>query len=302
MYKMATSLGIPLYVAEEGEKISASLIKEDSAFVIGSNGVFVKRKNPLYEGLFKVEKIPAIIGEVLDEIKTNMDLKIPVEVFRGIESFFMDVYQAYQTEVAVIIYYSFKTKKWAYCVPQQKVSGAAVHYNIGDGATYVHEDNLSAELSALNPADEFVQVGSIHSHAGMNAFHSGVDDKDEFSFDGIHITIGNFNQDMRSYSCRVIFGEKQFKKEVGEVVDCPTFAGARPTSLMDRVVKDVAPAVTRGAGFSSWQGYDDNGRWVGYGGSHGNGYGRSYGGKPIVRDSGKYQFGNGVVIHEDEVQ
>lgn len=301
MYKMETSLGVPLYLAKEGEKISAGDIKEDSAFIIGSNGVFVKRKNPLYEGLFKLEKIPTLIGEVVDEVKTNMDLKIPLEVFRSIESFFMDVYKEYQSEVAVILYYSFKTKKWAYCVPQQKVSGAAVHYNIGDGATYVHEDNLSGELANLKREDEFVQVGSIHSHAGMNAFHSGTDDKDEFTFDGIHITIGNFNQEMRSYSCRVIFGEKQFKKEVGEVVDCPTFAGARPTSLLQRVVKDVAPAYPKSVGFSNGNGYDADGRWVGYG-NYGNGYGRAYGGGSTHRGSTVYPFDNGVVIHEDEVQ
>jgi hypothetical protein len=36
-------------------------------------------------------------------------------------------------------------------------------------------------------------IGSIHSHASMSAFHSGVDIKDEIDFDGLHITLGKFN-------------------------------------------------------------------------------------------------------------
>ena len=59
------------------------------------------------------------------------------------------------------------------------VSAAAVSYDIEKGATYVVEDNLETGLDKL-PEGEWNQVGSIHSHASMSAFHSGVDDKDEF--------------------------------------------------------------------------------------------------------------------------
>lgn len=308
MYRMDTSMGVPLYVAKENEKINPEKVREDTAFVIGSNGMFVKRSNPLYSGLFKVSKPPVFLGEVVEEITQHLELKIPVHLFRGIEAFFADIFAEHQTEVAVILYYSFATEKWAYCVPQQTVSGSSVHYDIANGATYVHEDDLGNGRDSLPKKDGFVQVGSIHSHASMSAFHSGIDDKDEFNFDGIHITIGNFNADMRTYSCRLIFGEKQIKKEVGEVVDCPTIAGVRPKTLKERVAKYAPPEkATITAPYSTWKDEKEwNGGFQQYrnycSGKKSVGYSAPSAAKKeedTQQDAG-YQFNYGIVIHGDE--
>ena len=47
-------------------------------------------------------------------------------------------------------------------------------------------------------------IGTVHSHAGMSAFHSGVDDADEKTFDGLHITLGNMNDDDISISASIV--------------------------------------------------------------------------------------------------
>jgi len=62
---------------------------------------------------------------------------------------------------------------------------------------------VSYDLSTLPPAPEgFELFGTIHSHAGISAFHSGTDDRDEIHFDGLHITVGNLDKPSRSYACR----------------------------------------------------------------------------------------------------
>lgn len=234
MFKIETKLGVPCYIAVGDEKVKPENIKEDFAYVISKNGVHIKQKNFLYEGFFKMEK-PAFLGEV-DETIVAKELKIPYQLFLSIEMFFDDTYKKYKSEAAVLLYYNQAENKWAYCVPQQTVSAAAVSYDIAKGATYVVEDNLEAGLDKL-PEGEWSQVGSIHSHASMSAFHSGVDDKDEFGFDGIHITIGGFNKPVHEYACRVMFGKKDFKKTLEEVVDCPIISGRRPGDLLARVAE-----------------------------------------------------------------
>ena len=234
MFRIETKLGVPCYITVGYEKIKPENIKEEFAYIISKEGVHINQKNFLYEGFFKMEK-PTCLGEI-DEAITAKELRIPYHLFLSIEAFFDDTYKKYKSEAAVLLYYEQRQKKWAYCVPQQTVSGASVAYDIAKGATYVIEDNLEVGVDNL-PEGEWSQVGSIHSHASMSAFHSGIDDKDEFGFDGIHITIGGFNKPIHEYACRVMFGKKDFKKNLEEVVDCPTISGRRPGDLLARVAE-----------------------------------------------------------------
>gem|GEM_PF-7129334 len=80
-----------------------------------------------------------------------------------------------------------RLQQWQIAVPLQSVRGLRVSY----------------DLSTLPPAPEgFELFGTIHSHAGISAFHSGTDDRDEIHFDGLHITVGNLDKPSRSYACR----------------------------------------------------------------------------------------------------
>lgn len=294
MFKIETKLGVPCYVTVGDEKIKPEHIKEDFAYIISKEGVHIKQKNFLYEGFFEVDK-PTFLGEI-DETISYKDIKIPYQLFLSIESFFADTYKKYHSEAAVLLYYEQNTKKWAYCVPQQTVSGASVAYDIAKGATYVVEDNLEKGLDKL-PDGAWCQIGSIHSHASMSAFHSGVDDKDEFGFDGIHITIGGFNKPVHEYACRVMYGKKDFKKNLDEVVDCPTYSGRRPGDLLARVAEpEVKSAPITQYGYSNDRigfGYGDSWREYPY-------YANTSSKQEKKKESkSEYLYGKGFVFVKD---
>jgi hypothetical protein len=61
-------------------------------------------------------------------------------------------------------------------------------------------------------------AGTIHSHASMSAFHSGTDDKDEESFDGVHITIGRIPDLNPEFSCSLVIQGKREKFEIWDLV------------------------------------------------------------------------------------
>ena len=308
MFKIETKLGVPCYIAVNDEKVKPGDIAEDFAYVVSKKGVHVKQKNFLYEGFFEMKE-PPFLGDIDEGISSN-ELKIPYQLFLSIEGFFDDTYKKHKSEAAVLLYYHHEQKKWAYCVPQQTVSGASVEYDIAKGATYVVEDNLEVGLDNL-PGEGWCQVGSIHSHASMSAFHSGVDDKDEFGFDGIHITIGGFNKPIHEYACRVMFGKKDFKKSLEDVVDCPTVSGRRPGDLLARVAEPETKYAPTSYGYQGNQiGYYS---WNGKGSYYGNGTiryadGRRTYSEPSYYHKDKkekenkagYPFDNGFVFANEE--
>ncbi len=56
--------------------------------------------------------------------------------------------------------------------------------------------------SGTSPPD-LMRLGTIHSHAGVEAFHSLRDWQDERFEDGFHLTIGNLDTDL-TLSCSVV--------------------------------------------------------------------------------------------------
>ena len=54
-----------------------------------------------------------------------------------------------------------------------------------------------------------IRVGTIHSHAEADAFHSPVDDGDEEHDDGLHVTVGNLDGTF-SLSCSLVVDGRRF--------------------------------------------------------------------------------------------
>lgn len=283
--------GLPVYILLENEKIKLQDIPEDFAYVVTKKGTFIKKKNFLYEGFFSLKE-PSFMGEVEDTVYILERFKIPENLFLSIEGFFEEVYKKHQSEVAVVLYFCKEKEKWGYCVPQQTVSGASVKYDLSKGLDFIHEDSLETRTDAI--PEGYAQVGSIHSHASMSAFHSGTDNSDEFNFDGIHITIGGFNKPQHEYACRMIISGNEYKKNLSEVVDFPTKSGIYPKDIMSKVEKPVIHIQeTAWSGVGSYYGrggvgYNDSGLWD---------YARE---KQVVGKSG-YPFSGGTVIVPGEI-
>ena len=169
----------PIYLYEGGE-----LPEDEICYLIAKQGIFLKKKVGLVESLTKVDKI-----SILNELKpwAKMDLpKISGPQMAKVISFFKAIVETYSGEANVFLYYSEEKNKYTLGVPKQEVSGAACDYEEG---TSIPGYDL---------------IGTIHSHARMSAFHSGVDDKDEKHFDGLHITVGHLTDEYQSLSVSIV--------------------------------------------------------------------------------------------------
>lgn len=202
----------PVYFVDQDPK-QTGLPEDEICYLVTKKGIFLKKKVGYIESIAPVDKI-----SFLEEIQPDAKMDInPIEAEDAVQvfTFFRAVYNLYQAESAVLLFYNQQTGQYKIESPHQKVSGGGVHYSRGSVMV-----------------DGYDMVGTIHSHANFNAFHSGTDQGDEKTFDGLHTTFGHVADDQFSISCsivangyRVIVDPKLYIKGLKEVQKM-TYAGS----------------------------------------------------------------------------
>lgn len=276
---------------------------DDVCYIVGKNGIYLKKTLELIESLTPVDKI-----SFLEDVPTYAKMKIPklpVKLFANIVGFFRSIHSIHGSEAIVLLYFNKADKSYKVYVPEQEVSAASLSYK-----------------SDVTVKDHML-IGSIHSHSSMSAFHSGTDVHDEAKFDGLHLTIGKVNDktffdvcgtiavngmrvpivpeeyidglEVREYTnyfptmfrpgFEMIDGIKEYKKDVkssaGYILNCDEEYFKYPDKWLQKVSKKV---------------YTTNyGKSYGYGGY--SGYGRVYSGLFAGK---KYVIRDGKLVEADE--
>ncbi len=164
--------------------------KDGIYYIIAKNGILLRKKNDWIDAMVPVKQI-AILDEEVPYARLLLPPLSQIVMAKAV-GFFRAVYAQQRTESAVLLHYH-PSQGWELSVPRQTAAPAHVKYE--------HEQHL----------DGYRCVGTMHSHAGMAAFHSGTDRADQATFDGIHITVGNMNhEDSFSIDARVFVNGNQF--------------------------------------------------------------------------------------------
>lgn len=238
---------------DRNEKVPPDHISNThAAMLVEQSGNFFQLQNsPIYSVLYdfetdkldeyidgkfgKVEYEPKHVHLLVNRIK---EFKIPADTIKWVMKYFQMIYDEHGVEAAVYLMLNTTTKDWfVLCVPQLDCSGASVSYllpkapdtNITGSDARLYEacfkDKNAAALmaTALKQYEDALHdgyqiAGTIHSHCNFGAFHSGVDDRDELGFDGLHITIGNVRSGF-SFSCRYMIKGAEFNCELTDVID-----------------------------------------------------------------------------------
>ena len=172
---------------------------DDVYYVIAKEGIFLKKTIGVMDSVAPVDKI-STLESVAASARMRIE-KIPGPKFAKVIEFFREVYHRYYAEAIVLLFYDEKNKIHTIIPPQQKVSGGSCDYNRG----------ITIEGLTM--------IGTIHSHGSMSAFHSGVDDKDEETFDGLHITLGNMRDEEISISASIVANGYRIMVDPGDYVN-----------------------------------------------------------------------------------
>jgi hypothetical protein len=206
-----TNTLFPVYVYEAG----MDLPKEGTYFVVAGNGLWMHKDTGIVRCFVQVENIG-----VLEDLKADAAVecslpKIPARLVWRIKEFFRRVVEKHRAESEVTLFYSKEKGDYKLHIPQQRVSHGGVSYR-REGLTHVPG------------MEDYLRVGTIHSHCDFGAFHSGTDIGDEEDFDGLHVTFGHNDRDDFTISATVVSNGHRAKIDPLAVLD-----GVEPVVVAD---------------------------------------------------------------------
>jgi hypothetical protein len=165
-------------------------------YIVAKDGIYMRVERVHGSAFVKVQEIP-FLNEVSKVVNYTLP-KIPARIMAQAKAFFAEVFDKHRSESYLTLLYSKKLNDFKLWCPKQTVSYSSVNYDRNDQVPQHDRAYLG------NSGDEWQMVGTIHSHCDFSAFHSGTDQADEASFDGIHLTFGHVNSDsfsIASSSC-----------------------------------------------------------------------------------------------------
>jgi hypothetical protein len=178
----------PVYLYEDDTELPA----QGEYYVVAGNGIWFRKQTDVFTGFIPLSSICFLkdFDDANEAIKCMLP-KIPHDIVMMVKKFFVQVFKKHHSEACVILYYNKEFGQYSICVPRQWNSHGAVHYirpslKLPPGPT---GDTVGSD--SILPLILGLPVGTIHSHCDFSAFHSGVDQQDESTFDGIHVTFGD---------------------------------------------------------------------------------------------------------------
>jgi hypothetical protein len=157
--------------------------EEPIYYLLARDGLFLVKRTPFFEAVVSGTGIPWLEAQEPGVRLTAPPL--PAALLLQAVAFFRAVYDRYKTEAIVLLAWREAAGAYELVIPHQTVGGGHCDY----------------EVREFPPG--LIRLGTIHSHAGIEAFHSERDEADERHEDGFHLTVGNIDGDL-SLSCSVV--------------------------------------------------------------------------------------------------
>ncbi|MCK9375690.1 MAG: hypothetical protein M0P73_06025 [Syntrophobacterales bacterium] len=152
-------------------------------YLLTRDGLFLVKRTLFFEAVVPAAGIPWLEPQ---EPRVNLSAPpLPAALLLQALACFRAVYNRYRSEAVVLLGWREATRTYELVLPHQTVGGGHCDYEIKE---------FPAGLTRL---------GTIHSHAGVEAFHSLRDWEDERFEDGLHLTIGNLDTEL-TLSCSVV--------------------------------------------------------------------------------------------------
>jgi hypothetical protein len=152
-------------------------------YLLARDGLFLVKRTAFFEAAVPVQGIPWLRPQEPGVRLTAPPL--PAALLLNAVAFFKAVYGRYQSEAVALLGWREASRAYELVIPHQTVGGGHCNYEVREFP------------------EGLIRLGTIHSHAGAQAFHSERDEADERHEDGFHLTVGNLDGDL-TLSCSVV--------------------------------------------------------------------------------------------------
>jgi hypothetical protein len=178
-------LMFPVYLKEPGFEPP----RDPIYYLVTRDGLFQVKENAAFRSAVRVQGLRWLEGQQ-EAVEWRLP-PVPGELLGRVIGLFREVFRRYRSEAIVLLHYDPAGARYTLAVPEQSVAGGHLTYAIGP------------------TPPGLLRVGTIHSHAGAEAFHSDLDDWDERHDDGLHVTVGELDGPA-SLSCSVVVDGRRF--------------------------------------------------------------------------------------------
>jgi len=180
-------------------------------YEVAENGVFQVRDTPLYRAVTRVDgPIPGLLPGA-EELRIKFP-RLPRAVTGDVLAFFDEVYRFWEGEAVVTLFYRADRREYRVVAPPQSIPGRWRH----DGRWRA---DYTVRYESTPRPEGFVRFGTIHSHADLAAYSSGLDCDDERYEDGLHIVFGDFHRRPISVAAAFVAGGVRFRVAPDELLD-----------------------------------------------------------------------------------
>lgn len=170
---------IPVYFKTESFSAPAS----ELYYLVAANGVFLVRKTDLFASTTEVRSLPGLVNQ--EESISLFFRRVPSEIMERVYGFFQTVWEKWEGEAVVFLYYALGDGSFHIVVPPQTL----FRYNrFGRWRT-----EMRVQYHSVPRPDGLIKIGDAHSHADLPAFYSCADDRDDKE-DGLRIIIGDLHR------------------------------------------------------------------------------------------------------------
>jgi hypothetical protein len=152
-------------------------------YLLTRDGLFLVKSTPFFAAAVPARGIPWLEPQEAEVRLTGPPL--PGALLLEALAFFREVYARYKSEAIALLAWREAGRAYELFIPHQTVGGGHCDYEVRE---------FPGGLTRL---------GTIHSHAGLEAFHSERDEADERHEDGVHITLGNVDAQV-TIACSVV--------------------------------------------------------------------------------------------------
>jgi hypothetical protein len=192
----------------------------------------------------QTKEVPGLLSsQIAYEVKAakgelNYDgPKFSSEMWHQVMSFFRWTYKEMRSESQVRLYVNTKVGRWgAWAFPQEARTGmSAKEITVQETPEQALERFRSWKSE---PSEDWVYFCTVHHHCSAGAFQSGTDEQNEKDQDGLHITVGNMDQDRHDIHARFYLGGNCFEPDLSLFwpID-PVLVGQVPEEMLDALAR-----------------------------------------------------------------
>jgi len=185
-------------------------VDERLYYEVASNGIFQVKDTELYRAVTQVTRdVPGLYPS-----RERLEMRfppLPAEPLQEVLVFFAEVNRRYEGEAIVMIFFDPGTRSYCFDAPPQRITG----YRDSRGKLRAY---LRLDYGSAPRPEGHLLFGTIHSHADLSAYSSGIDCDDERFGDGLHVVYGHFGTSSLSRSAGFVAGGRRFHVEPAHVL------------------------------------------------------------------------------------